>query len=68
MMSKWQQLESDLLVKFMDGNVKVQNEDGSYQKNVESSRIPVSPEHPDFPERWLRGIVQDNGEVLKEKQ
>ena len=51
----------------MDGNVKVQNEDGSYQRNIEGSRIPISPEHPDFPERWLMGIVHDNGEVLKVK-
>lgn len=67
MMTRWQQLENELLVKFTDGNVKVQNPDGSYRLHTEGSDIPASPEHPAFPERWLRGIVQDHGDILEVK-
>ena len=67
MMTRWQQLENELLVKFMDGNVKVQNPDGSYKLQEAGTQIPASPAHPDFPERWLRGIVKDHGTVLEVK-
>ena len=67
MMTRWQQLENELLVKFTDGNIKVQNPDGSYKLETEDMDIPASPEHPDFPERWLRGIVQDHGDILEAK-
>lgn len=67
MMSRWQQLENELLVKFMDGNVKVQNPDGSFKLQEKGTEIPASPAHPDFPERWLRGIVKDHGTVLEVK-
>ena len=67
MMTRWQQLENELLVKFTDGNIKVQNPDGSYKLETEDMDIPASPEHPEFPERWLRGIVQDHGDILEAK-
>lgn len=63
---RWAVLENELLVKYMDGNVKIQNEDGSFKTMAPGSSIPVSPEHPRFRERWLRSIVTDHGEVLKE--
>ena len=65
MMTRWQQLENELLVKFMDGNIKVQNPDGSFKLETEGSDIPAGPEHPAFPERWLRGIVNDHGDILR---
>ncbi|MBP5317645.1 MAG: C69 family dipeptidase [Bacteroidales bacterium] len=65
MMTRWQQLENELLVKFMDGNIKVQNSDGSFKLETEGSDIPAGPEHPAFPERWLRGIVNDHGDILR---
>ncbi len=67
MMTRWQQLENELLVKFMDGNIKVQNPDGSFKLETEGSDIPAGPEHPAFPERWLRGIVRDHGDILEAK-
>ena len=65
--NNWKVLENDLLVKFMDGNVKVQNPDGTYKIHTEGTAIPASPAHPAFPERWLRGIVNDHGETVKVK-
>ena len=67
LMSDWKELENYLLVKFMDGNVKRQNADGSFRDNGSGKDIPASPLHPKFRERWLRAIVQDHGEVVRQK-
>ncbi|MCF0177644.1 MAG: dipeptidase, partial [Bacteroidales bacterium] len=64
MFNRWKELENELLVKFIDGNVKRQDENGKYLVNHEST-IPASPEHPAQRERWLRAIVNDNGKTLK---
>ena len=68
LMSDWKELENYLLVKFMDGNVKRQNADGSFRDNGSGKDIPASPLHPKFRERWLRAIVQDHGDVVKVKE
>ncbi|MCP4895830.1 MAG: dipeptidase [bacterium] len=49
--ARWTRLGQDLLVKYMDGNVK--DEYGAAQ-------------HPAQPESWYRCIVEDNGEILRE--
>ncbi len=67
LMTDWRQMENYLLVKFVDGNVKRQNEDGSFQDNGSGKDIPNRPLHPKFRERWLRAIVQDHGDVVREK-
>lgn len=61
----WREMANYLLVKYMDGNVKYQNEDGSFKDNGSGKNIPESPMHPQFRERWLRGIVQDHGSVME---
>ena len=67
LMTDWRQLENYLLVKFVDGNVKRQNADGSFRDNGSGKEIPYRPLHPKFRERWLRAIVQDHGDVVREK-
>ena len=62
---RWREMAKYLLVKYMDGNVKYQNEDGSFKDNGSGKNIPQSPMHPQFRERWLRGIVQDHGSVME---
>ena len=62
---QWKKMENYVLVKYMDGNVKRQNLDGSFKDNGAGVNIPESPEHPKFRERWLRSIVKDHGEVIK---
>ena len=52
----------------MDGNVKRQNEDGSFQDNGSGKPIPASPIHPKFRERWLRAVVKDHGDVMEVKR
>ena len=67
LMKEWKEMENYLLVKFMDGNIKRQNEDGSFQDNGSGRDIPKSPMHPKFRERWLRSIVNDHGETIRMK-
>jgi len=62
---RWDNLSNYLLVKYMDGNVKRQNEDGSFQDNGSGKPIPASPSHPAFRERWLRSVVRDQGDVIE---
>lgn len=64
----WNDMEGYLMVKYMDGNVKRQNEDGSFKDNGSAGAdIPDSPIHPEFRERWLRSIVNDHGKTLEVK-
>ena len=67
LMIRWKELEKEMLVKYIDGNVKVTDENGKYKMNTEGSKIPASPAHPEQRERWLRGIVNDHGEILEAK-
>jgi len=64
---EWTEMGNYLLVKYMDGNVKRQNEDGSFKENGAGKDIPDSPLHPQFRERWLRAIVNDHGETIRMK-
>lgn len=64
LMRRWKELEKELLVKYMDGNVKVTDEQGNYKMITPGGTIPVSPQHPEQRERWLRGIVEDHGETI----
>ncbi|MCK9626274.1 MAG: C69 family dipeptidase [Bacteroidales bacterium] len=64
--NKWKGLDEYLLVKFMDGNIKYQNEDGTFKNNGSSKNIPAGPWRPKNRERWLRAIVNDHGKVIKQ--
>ena len=65
LMIRWKELEREMLVKYMDGNVKATDRDGRYKMNCEGTKIPASPGHPKQRERWLQGIVKDHGETLE---
>ena len=62
---KWALLDQYLLLKYMDGTVKKQNEDGSFKTNGSVDYIPVSPDWPGYSEKFKRAIVNDNGDLLK---
>ena len=64
LMVRWKELEKELLVKYMDGNIKVTDENGEYKMITPGGVIPVSPKHPEQRERWLRSIVDDHGETI----
>jgi len=60
---KWKQLDNYLFVKYMDGNIKKQNPDGSFMRNPYG--VSVMPSQPPYPESWYKAIVYDAGDKLK---
>jgi dipeptidase len=51
--TRWKQLGHDLLVKYMDGNVK--DEKGNVI-------------HPPYPQSWYKNVIQNTGDKLKMKK
>ena len=64
----WSDLETELLVKFMDGNVKPQNEDGSFKHSEYSQGIPESVEWPGYTELWKETVSQEHGDIIRVKE
>ena len=64
----WQALEVELLVKFMDGNVKPQNVDGSFKHTEYSEGQPESIEWPGYTDLWKETVVQEHGDVIRVPQ
>jgi len=61
----WRNLEVELLVKFMDGNVKPQNDDGSFKHSEYSDGVPESVEWPGYTDLWKATVAQEHGEVIQ---
>ena len=64
---KWVALEQLLLVKFIDGNVKTQNPDGSFVTNEHTDCIPAKISQPGYTDKWKEAVAKDHGEVIEEK-
>ena len=60
----WKKLEEELLVKYMDGNVKPQNPDGSFKHSEYSEGQPSHIEWPGYTDLWKETVVQEHGEVI----
>ena len=65
--NKWVDLEVLLLVKYIDGNVKAQNEDGSFVTNEHTDCIPSGIKQPGYTAKWKEAVAKDHGEVIIEK-
>lgn len=63
----WVKLDEMMLVKFIDGNVKAQNEDGSFKHSEYNAGTPAELSQPGYTERWKAAVARDNGEVLEVK-
>ena len=48
----WKKLEETLLVKYMDGNVKPQDENGSFLHSEYNAGTPDKIEHPEYTDVW----------------
>ena len=64
----WVKLEEELLVKFMDGNVKPQNADGSFRHSDYSAGLPEKVEWPGYTELWKQTVAAEAGETLKVRE
>ena len=60
----WVDLDKYMMVKYIDGNVKGEDENG-FIDNGNGKDIPGKIEQPGYSEKWKRAVAEDNGEVLK---
>lgn len=58
---KWKKLDEYLLVKYIDGNTKKQNPDGTFVNNGHSKVIPPAPDFPGYNEIWKRAVKEQAG-------
>ena len=63
----WTKLEELLLVKFIDGNIKAQDEDGNFLHSDYSTGIPKGLQYGGYNERWKAVVARDNGAVLEQR-
>ena len=52
-----------LFVKYLDGNIKKQNEDGTFSRTPYG--LPDKPAYGGYDERYYRSIVNEQGDRLK---
>ena len=64
MMKEWTNLDHYLLVKYMDGNVK-KEKNGKFERTATGQA--VFPMQPKYRDEWLRLIVKDHGNTIREK-
>jgi dipeptidase len=64
---KWVALEELLLVKFIDGNVKSQNEDGSFVTNEHTDSFPTKIGQPGYTDKWKEAVAKDHGRIVEVK-
>ena len=64
MMTEWNKLDQYLLVKYMDGNVK-KEENGKFK--VTEYGGSAMPDMPLYPEWFYRQIIKDHGKIIEEK-
>ena len=62
MTADWKQLSHYLLVKYIDGNVK-KEENGEFLRNEYGQ--PASPDFPGYPEWWYEAIIKSTGDHFK---
>ena len=60
----WKNLDNYLMVKYIDGNVKSEDEKG-FIENGNGKDIPAKIQQPGYSEKWKRAVAADNGMVLK---
>lgn len=59
MFKTFKQLDGYLLVKYIDGNVKKQNPDGTFTRTPNNPDYIVSPDWPGYPQKWLDAIAKE---------
>ena len=64
MMMEWSDLDRYLLVKYMDGNIK-KEKDGKFERTA--SGMAAFPMQLPYRAEWNRMIVNDHGDVIREK-
>ncbi|MFA6770813.1 MAG: C69 family dipeptidase [Bacteroidales bacterium] len=58
---KWKKLDKYLLVKYIDGNIKKQNPDGTFMNNGHSTTIPPAPDYGGYNKMWKKAVKESAG-------
>lgn len=58
---EWKSLSEYLLVKYIDGNIK-NEQDGKF--SVSPAGYPMMPAQPGYPDSWKKSVIQDTGNKL----
>ena len=61
----WNKLDKYLMVKYIDGNVKSEDENGKFIDNGNGKDIPDKIKQPGYSEKWKRAVAADNGRILE---
>ena len=62
----WANLDKYLMVKYIDGNVKGEDENG-FMDNGNGKDIPGKIDQPGYTEKWKRAVAADHGKILEVK-
>ena len=62
--ASWQDLEVELLVKFMDGNVVPQDREGRFIHSRYSEGMPERLSQPGYTELWKETVAREHGDVI----
>jgi dipeptidase len=63
---KWVALEELLLLKYLDGNIKAQNEDGSFVHSEYNAGTPSGITNQPYVEAWRKAVAEsEHGKVLE---
>lgn len=63
----YQEMDIYLLVKYMDGNIKLETEKGVFKTNGYNDRTPDFPAQPGYNDKWKEAVAKDAGDVLISK-
>lgn len=64
MFGSWKKLSQHLLVKYMDGNIK-KEENGRFKESPYRKGQNVMPDMPRYPDWWYEAIIREHGDVIK---
>lgn len=56
---RWIELDNYLLVKYLDSNVK-QEENGEFKRNGHG--YPAKPQQPGYPDSWKKQVIEESGD------
>ena len=61
---KWVELDKYLMIKYIDGNVKSEDNNG-FIDNGNGKDVPDKIQQPGYSEKWKRAVAADNGRILE---
>ncbi len=61
----WVELDRHLFIKYLDGNVKAEDENGRFIDNGTGRDIPDKVKFPGYNEKWKRAVANDTKNLLK---